>query len=731
MKIRNKRGKEFEIPADYHDYIMHCMESGNDKAINSFVRKMQHGKLPPADSLFNALRGKNIDPRFLQPGIPGNQIDSSFQVPLGRGQIDPGFQAPGFPPVNYDGYNPDSPNRHNPFNIIPGDTISMEKVKQPLMGMPIDGNGNVGQPMLMKPGGMKKFPGAKAVLEVPTRQFGSVNPYEDPTMRPDWGYMQPDLPYGMPDPRTFQASPSIIQDPASMPPSPVPGLEPNPPADYNPFPVGQQTYQGPSLDELIAKYNDYIDKANQYNEQAYPKSLEEYAALSKKLKGYAEGQFASSVLGTLLQNPYTQAAYLDQGFADAKRKASRMPQYLLDTQRAHAEAQMSDMANRLIMNGAKPTEVASLMAPYYGRMVDAGNQLAVQRFQANAQADADYYSFLTEIGHKNTLSKVENDNNIIQAQNKQVQNIADAGTDRFRNLADLAAQEVYLRRSAEKQYTDNMFQAALMRLGIAGPELEYRMRERELQQRDQQMKDVMDLFKGQKLDPNSLEVGTYGKVKVGGAANSQVPGMGGGRSDWTDSPGPYAGNYVQPYYEVPDNPGAFRSYPEDDPANQITPRGGGRGPTTLPKPPGARKPTMQINPFEWPQQVAPNPPIQQEWDRPGMNHYTRTEEWFKKNTNHITDKKIAEEAGKTYVRKNKQKSPMNRYQSEVDKDIARGDLVYDEAIDRYVRIVVRDDKGRVIWDARNPNHPSIDDIQLWGQTVSENRRANADAKRKK
>ncbi len=526
MKIRNKKGKEFDIPEEYREHVTKLIESGNAKAVDSFVRKLQYG----------------------QPT-----------------------------PVNLEGYNPDSPHRDNPFNIIPGDTVTMERVKHPLLGAPIDRYGNVGSPIIMKPGSAHRFPGAKAVIEVPTKQFGDI---ADPTMYSDEDLLQiGNLPYGDPGHSMFRASTPVVQDP-------------------------RVAIAGPSmgLDELISKYNSYIDEAEAYNESSYPKGLADYSDLSQQLRGYAEGQFASSVLGNILQNPYTQAGYKDQGFADAQRQASRLPQYLLDTQRAAAESQMSDIANRLIANGAKPTEVASMMAPYYGKMVEAQNEAALKRFQINSKADSDYYGFLTEIGNANTLADVENRNNIIQAQNKQVQNFADSATDRFRNLADLAAQELTLRRGVEKQYTDNLFKTALMRLGVAGPELEYRMRERELGQRDGQMQDAMGLFRGSPVlrpvnSPSTANATPPATSTTAAQIGAELP----------------PDNLIQPRYEIPFNPAALVSYPEDAPDLPVAPRGGGRGPTVVPRSPApqpqsesildllppSRGFTVEDTPYEW------------------------------------------------------------------------------------------------------------------------------------
>jgi hypothetical protein len=66
------------------------------------------------------------------------------------------------------GYKADSPDRHNPYNIIPSGRITMQNVPHPVLG--ID---NLGNRQMMKPGGEYQFQGDQ-VFEVPAMKEGGM-----------------------------------------------------------------------------------------------------------------------------------------------------------------------------------------------------------------------------------------------------------------------------------------------------------------------------------------------------------------------------------------------------------------------------------------------------------------------------------------------------------------------------------------------------------------------------
>lgn len=68
------------------------------------------------------------------------------------------------------GYKADSPDRNNPYNIIPSGRITMQNVPHPVLG--ID---NFGNKQMMQPGGEYQFQGDR-VFEVPAMQRGGVPP---------------------------------------------------------------------------------------------------------------------------------------------------------------------------------------------------------------------------------------------------------------------------------------------------------------------------------------------------------------------------------------------------------------------------------------------------------------------------------------------------------------------------------------------------------------------------
>lgn len=69
--------------------------------------------------------------------------------------------------VNKTGYTPGTESYNNPFNIIPGNDITMSQTPFPVLAKP-----NVGKPVVMIPGRDYKFPGASSVTEIPYKQFG-------------------------------------------------------------------------------------------------------------------------------------------------------------------------------------------------------------------------------------------------------------------------------------------------------------------------------------------------------------------------------------------------------------------------------------------------------------------------------------------------------------------------------------------------------------------------------
>jgi len=223
---------------------------------------------------------------------------------------------------------------------------------------------------------------------------------------------------------------------------------------------------GARLDEILKQAEEKIKQLEGLNQQEYQKALQDYSSLLGDLRGYARGQAASAMLGNIAQNPYTQAILKQQGLADAARKAKRIPQYFLDVQRAEAESQMNAMANEMLASGARPSEVASVMAPYYDKMVGQQNDLAMKVYASNAAADADYYSFLTNLQNENIASDVQNRNAILAALNKKIATSADIGTDLLRNLAALRTMETNLPRSAAQSMYENEMNLLRTRLGL-------------------------------------------------------------------------------------------------------------------------------------------------------------------------------------------------------------------------------------------------------------------------
>jgi hypothetical protein len=83
-----------------------------------------------------------------------------------------GFNAYQYGGVSREGYRSNSPDRFNPYNIIPSGNISMKNVPHPVLG--ID---DTGLQQMMYPGANYQFPG-QAVFEVPMRGFGSNMRYQ-------------------------------------------------------------------------------------------------------------------------------------------------------------------------------------------------------------------------------------------------------------------------------------------------------------------------------------------------------------------------------------------------------------------------------------------------------------------------------------------------------------------------------------------------------------------------
>lgn len=118
--------------------------------------------------------GDAID-RKVNPKFDARRYENSVKSPYVEPTVDPNlktyiepeFQQGGT--ITNTGYLPDSPDRHNPYNIIPSNNITMKKVPYPIMGYP-----NVGQPIQMMPGQDYNFPNADYVTEVPMMQRGGM-----------------------------------------------------------------------------------------------------------------------------------------------------------------------------------------------------------------------------------------------------------------------------------------------------------------------------------------------------------------------------------------------------------------------------------------------------------------------------------------------------------------------------------------------------------------------------
>jgi hypothetical protein len=75
--------------------------------------------------------------------------------------------------INKTGYTPGYSTEHNPYNIIPGEDITMRNTPYPLHGTPLDENGNpMDSGLVMQPGQEYKFGGASYVAEVPMYKDG-------------------------------------------------------------------------------------------------------------------------------------------------------------------------------------------------------------------------------------------------------------------------------------------------------------------------------------------------------------------------------------------------------------------------------------------------------------------------------------------------------------------------------------------------------------------------------
>jgi len=80
--------------------------------------------------------------------------------------------------INTTGYLDDSDTKHNPYNIIPSNNITMDGVSIPLMLMPDGDKARV----VMPNSGEYNFPNSQYVTEIPLAQKGRVN-YPQPTMQ--------------------------------------------------------------------------------------------------------------------------------------------------------------------------------------------------------------------------------------------------------------------------------------------------------------------------------------------------------------------------------------------------------------------------------------------------------------------------------------------------------------------------------------------------------------------
>ncbi len=469
------------------------------------------------------------------------------------------------------------------------------------------------------------------------------------------------------------------------------------------------------LGEFYARYPQLFDKMRSDNEANYAASTEDYATLMDKLRGYAGRQFTSSAAGTIAQSPYTKPVLQDRGFADARRQASRMPQYLLDVKRVESESQLRAVADTLRMQGARPSEISSLLAPLYSRHVSGQNELAAQRFATNAQADAQYFDFLTSLENANMASRTNNDNAILAAQNQQIQQLADTSTDYSKNLANLETMDVATRRGAKKEYTDNEYRTLLAEVGFVGKDLEK----------------ALEVLKTQRDDANLLAASQ--KKGPLTTARDAIP-------TTTTKTEPITGEEQT----VVASPEADQEIDGVDLLESGEMPLGGEQPTIeeidttlLPTPGIPQENTPEID--SWPNVIPMIPGSTTETPRPEYETFIESPE-----LSSADRKRIETYAGNTWKITPASGGRYYYGTNEVDGDLPspnlldpgkgpgairyaqKGDVILDTtgkygAKGRKVVVIIRDRNGKIIYDARDPNFPPITAMPAYDINKTPNR----------
>lgn len=164
---KNRQDIENLVANDFLSHSLHKLPEYNKQSAKlkkELVKK--YGKHVEEEGGVDAYVRSLIDPKNYPTYQQEMPVDTSYTNPIKR-LI--GIKQSGGK-ISTTGYKADSPDRNNPYNIIPSGRITMQNVPHPVLG--ID---NFGNKQMMQPGGEYQFPGNR-VFEVPVMQKGGLPP---------------------------------------------------------------------------------------------------------------------------------------------------------------------------------------------------------------------------------------------------------------------------------------------------------------------------------------------------------------------------------------------------------------------------------------------------------------------------------------------------------------------------------------------------------------------------
>lgn len=254
----------------------------------------------------------------------------------------------------------------------------------------------------------------------------------------------------------------------------------------------------PSLEELMAKYNDFLNLTKDNTEQANNDRIQGDTNLEAQLR--ANNTLANGVVGPmgyLLQNPYVKPAYTDTNLSAAMFRPSS--NQALQGIANQGIDQNNSLARQLLAQGMNPADAISMTAQDRARATSQGNQLNYNALVANDQLERDKYKFLSAARMSNDAVDVAAYNTTTDNQNKTIAGLASSGQTLIKGDSTIDNASNDWRTQRAKDYYEN-----LTKIGQSDVDMSAKMAEIGMQQKgyDDQLKQLqayLDAWKKQAM----------------------------------------------------------------------------------------------------------------------------------------------------------------------------------------------------------------------------------------